>query len=214
MSNQLVASATYGGDTGFVDVSSLIQLGTNSFSITVTNTTGGWTYGYQIMRNNVIVAQGQCGTVGVTGCDDNSRALGLVAVLNPIVVVGGGCATAGTTLCIDQKSGDARFQVQVQYSTSEGGGMSGPGNPIPLAGFGVTEGGLFWFFNAGNPEMLLKIIDACSLNQHFWVFFAATTNVGFTVTVTDSVTGHQAIYRNPDLTAALPVQDTGAMACP
>jgi hypothetical protein len=78
---------------------------------------------------------------------------------------------------------------------------------------GVTEGGLFWFFGATNPEMLIKIIDGCSLGGHFWVFFAATTNVGF-VTVTDTSTGHQAIYYNKDLTAALPVQDTAALSCP
>jgi hypothetical protein len=118
------------------------------------------------------------------------------------------------TLCIDQKPGDGRFQIQITYSTVEGGGLSGSGNAIALSSLGVTQGGLFWFFGATNPEMLIKIIDACSLGGHFWVFYAATTNVGFTVTVTDTVTGHQAIYQNPDQTAALPVQDTSALSCP
>ncbi|HEY6322518.1 MAG TPA: hypothetical protein VJA16_13265 [Thermoanaerobaculia bacterium] len=62
--------------------------------------------------------------------------------------------------------------------------------------------------------MLIKIIDGCSLDSHFWVFFAATTNVGFTVTVTDTQTSHQAVYTNADKHAAPPVQDTSALTCP
>jgi Concanavalin A-like lectin/glucanases superfamily len=120
----------------------------------------------------------------------------------------GGCTSSATTLCID-----GRFQVQVSYSTSQGGGQSGSGNAIALSSLGVTEGGLFWFFGASNPEMLIKVIDGCSLNSKYWVFFAATTNVGFTVTVTDTTTGNHATYKNPDRTAALPVQDTSALPC-
>lgn len=126
----------------------------------------------------------------------------------------GPCVSSSTTLCIDQNPGDGRFQIQVSYNTAQGGGVSGSGDAIPLSSLGVTEGGLFWFFGATNPEMLIKIIDGCSLGGHFWVFYAATTNVGFTVTVVDTSTGHQAVYHNKDLTAALPVQDISALTCP
>jgi len=124
------------------------------------------------------------------------------------------CSPNATTLCIDQNSGDGRFKIQVSYHTTQGGGLSGSGDAIPLSSMGVTQGGLFWFFAASNPEMLIKILDGCAITQHFWVFFAATTNVGFTVTVTDTMTGHQAFYDNADLHAALPVQDTMALSCP
>jgi|GEM_PF-3150281 len=123
----------------------------------------------------------------------------------------GNCTSNSTTLCIDQNPGDGRFKIQVSFHTSS---TSGTGNAIALSGLGVSQGGLFWFFGATNPEMLIKIINGCSLNSHFWVFFAATTNVGFTVTVTDTVTGHQAIYTNPNNHAAPPVQDTSALTCP
>jgi hypothetical protein len=124
------------------------------------------------------------------------------------------CVPNATTLCIDQNPGDKRFQVKVGFSTTQGGGSSGSGGAIPLSSLGVTEGGLFWFFNAANPEMLIKIINACTLNSKFWVFYAATTNVGFTVTVIDTVTGHQRIYANTDRTPAPPVEDGGALSCP
>ena len=49
----------------------------------------------------------------------------------------------------------------------------------------------------------------------YWVFFAAGTNVEFTVTVTDTQTGTVKTYSNPLNTAAPPVQDTSAFAtCP
>jgi hypothetical protein len=125
-----------------------------------------------------------------------------------------GCTPNSTTLCIDQNPGDGRFMIQVSFHTTQGGGFSGSGHAIALSSLGVDQGGLFWFFGSTNPEMLIKVLDGCSLNSHFWVFFAATTNVGFTVTVTDTQTGHQASYTNADKHAALPVQDTSALTCP
>jgi hypothetical protein len=47
----------------------------------------------------------------------------------------------------------------------------------------------------------------------FLDLFAATTNVGFTVTVTDLVTDHQVAHHNKDLTPAPPVQHTSALGC-
>jgi hypothetical protein len=61
--------------------------------------------------------------------------------------------------------------------------------------------------------MLVKVINGCSLNNQFWVFYAATTNVGLTVTVTDEQTGHKHQYTNNDGHAAAPVQDTSALPC-
>jgi hypothetical protein len=62
--------------------------------------------------------------------------------------------------------------------------------------------------------MLIKVVNACAVNNFYWIFYSAGTNVGFTVTVTDMVGGTKKVYTNPDLTAALPVQDTSAIKCP
>lgn len=123
------------------------------------------------------------------------------------------CVPNSTTLCLDNQPGDKRFRVRATYSTTQGGGQSGNGRAIQLNPVGVTRGGLFWFFGADNPEMLVKVLNACSLNNRFWVFYSAGTNVGFQVTVTDTVTGNSKVYTNPDLTAAPPVQDNNALAC-
>lgn len=190
-------------------------------------TFGGSSGAPLLLGNGLVVGQlgGGCAFGGHDpndGCDyANSEFDGAFSVtypaiaqwLNP-VVASGPCVPGATTLCIDHSPGDKRFKIQVSYATSQGGGQSGSGSAIPLSSLGVTEGGLFWFFGPTNPEMLIKIIDGCSLTSHFWLFYAATTNVGFIVTVTDTVALNQAVYTNQDLQAAVPVQDTSALPCP
>jgi hypothetical protein len=117
-----------------------------------------------------------------------------------------GCASTATSLCIG-----GRYAVSVSYQSSS---LSGLGQAIPLNSLGVAEGGLFWFFSLTNPEMLVKIIDGCALNDKHWVFFSAGTNVGLVVTVMDTATGQSVQYTNPNGTAAAPVQDTAALSCP
>jgi hypothetical protein len=51
---------------------------------------------------------------------------------------------------------------------------------------GTSDSGLFYFNNSNNWEMLLKVLNACTLNNRYWVFVSATTNVQFTLTVTDT----------------------------
>jgi hypothetical protein len=190
-------------------------------------TFGGSSGAPLLLANGEVVGQlgGGCAFSGHdpnNGCDyANSEFDGAFSVTFPSIaawlsptVAPGPCVPGATTLCIDQNPGDRRFKIQVSYATSQGGGQSGSGKAISGAGLGVTQGGLFWFFQSSNPELLVKIIDGCSLTSHFWLFYAATTNVGFTVTVTDTVGLNQQTYTNQDLQSAVPVQDTSALACP
>ena len=63
--------------------------------------------------------------------------------------------------------------------------------------------------------MVVKVLDACSFDGHYWVFAAGLTDVAVTLTVTDTDTGASKIYRNPQRTAFLPIQDTSAFSdCP
>ncbi|MGH9363180.1 MAG: S8 family serine peptidase, partial [Thermoanaerobaculia bacterium] len=125
----------------------------------------------------------------------------------------GPCQPGPTTLCIDDQPGDGRFRIEVAFATSQAGGITGAGKAIPLAGLGVADGGLFWFFAPENPEMLVKVLDGCGVNGKYWVFYSAGTNVGFVVTVDDTATGRRRTYSNQDLVAAPPVQDTSAFPC-
>ena len=89
--------------------------------------------------------------------------------------------------------------------------MAATGNAIPF----TRDSGLFYFFEPDNIEMLVKVLDGCAINGSFWVFYAATTDVGFELTVEDLVAGTSRVYTNPVGLPAAPVLDTEAFAtCP
>lgn len=132
------------------------------------------------------------------------------AILLDEVNLATSCIPSDTVMCIDGVPGDHRYKVTVSFHTTQAGGLSGNGQEIPMAPLGVVNGGLFWFSNPENPEMLVKILDGCLVNSRVWVFISAGTNFGFTVTVTDTLFGTTKTYTNNDLTPALPVQDTSA----
>ncbi len=120
------------------------------------------------------------------------------------------CTANSTTLCIDHQPGDSRFAITAAFTSAA---QSGSATPIPLKSLGIAQGGLFWFFAPGNPELLVKILDGCAVNNRFWLFAAADTNVAFTLQLLDTQTGNFTTYTNPPNTAAPPIQDTSALPC-
>lgn len=117
------------------------------------------------------------------------------------------CAPSPTSTCLTND----RFKVRTKWRTQFG--TRNAANVVP---FGSDDSGLFYFFNSNNWEMLLKVLNACDLNPpRFWVFAAATTNVEYTITVTDTEEQRVKTYFNPLGNPAQPVQDTSAFAtCP
>jgi hypothetical protein len=125
----------------------------------------------------------------------------------------GACVPDATTLCVDDVPGDHRFRVTVGFETALNGGQAGAGQAIPLAPLGVRRGGLFWFFDVTNPELLIKVLNGCNVSGHYWVFWSAGTTVGLEVTVTDTLTGRTVRYFNTDGQTAAPVADVEAFVC-
>ena len=54
----------------------------------------------------------------------------------------------------------------------------------------------FWFFDPGNLELAVKVLDGRPVNGRFWVFFGALSDVEYWVTVTDTATGAERQYHN------------------
>jgi PKD repeat protein len=50
--------------------------------------------------------------------------------------------------------------------------------------------------NAGNPEVLVKMVDASGIGQSYWVFYGALTDLNYTLTVRDVATGAAKTYRD------------------
>lgn len=118
----------------------------------------------------------------------------------------GPCTADDTTLCLD----GGRFELEVDWR--DFAGNRGDGQVVP---FGSENSGLFFFFDANNWEMLVKILDGCGLNDRFWVLAAATTNVEYTLRVRDTSTGDVQEYRNRLGNAAAAIIDVEAFAtCP
>jgi photosystem II stability/assembly factor-like uncharacterized protein len=117
---------------------------------------------------------------------------------------GEACIAGERTLCLQ----DGRFEVEVAWKDFSGG--AGEGHVVPGSG---TESGLFWFFQPANWELMVKVLDACSLSNRFWIFSAATTTVEYTLRVRDTWTGQTVEYRNPSGQASPAVTDTGSFAC-
>lgn len=115
------------------------------------------------------------------------------------------CAAGAQTLCMN----NSRFRTEVAWRTASSTGR-GQAVTIPTA----PDSGLFYFFGPSNIELLVKVLNACVFDR-YWVFYSATTNVEFALTVTDTQTGKVKSYFNPLNRAAPPVQDTDAFAtCP
>ncbi len=117
----------------------------------------------------------------------------------------GACVPDEETLCLQ----DGRFEIVGTWTDFDGN--SGPFHFVP-----ATDGaGLAWFFTDDNVEFLIKVLNGCPVNGHFWVFYAATTNVAFSVTVTDLQTGDISVYENPLGSVPLATTDVNAFAtCP
>jgi hypothetical protein len=89
----------------------------------------------------------------------------------------GACVASATTLCLL----DGRFEVVIDYETALP--SSGAGQAVAL----TDESGYFWFFDAANVELVIKVIDGCDYNDRYWVFAGGLTDVGTHLTVRDTL---------------------------
>ena len=142
------------------------------------------------------------------GASLGERAVATLTIVDDDTGGGGStpqCAGGETTLCLQ----DSRFELTGSWSTAQG--TSGPIRAVPI----TDDSGLFWFFDAANLELLVKVIDGCAINDRFWVFAAGTTNVEWTLQVRDLPTGTTKTYHNPQGVDTAATTDTEAFAsCP
>lgn len=119
------------------------------------------------------------------------------------------CDDTATLLCVE----DEHFQIRAFWRTNPTPGTTTDGS-AQVAVWGANSG-LFWFFSPANWEIMVKVLDGCGLNDRYWVFSAATTNVFYRMEVWDVRAGEQKIYFNYPGPPAPAVTDTSAIAtCP
>jgi len=98
------------------------------------------------------------------------------------------------------------FQVEVEWD--DGKGRVGRGIAERL----TADAGDFWFFHPTNIELVVKVLDGCAINDHYWVYAAGLTDVGVTMTVRDLRSGAEKSWTNPLGTRFRPITDPEAFA--
>ncbi|MES1239987.1 MAG: choice-of-anchor Q domain-containing protein [Acidobacteriota bacterium] len=130
---------------------------------------------------------------GFVGCDAGA------------VEINSDCAADGNQLCLGPGN---RFHATAWWTTRDG---TGEAQAVPL----TLDTGAFWFFNANNLELMIKVLDGCAVNGHYWVFVSGLTDVGVEITVRDTVTGKTWNHIHAGGIALPPRLDTGALdICP
>ncbi len=114
----------------------------------------------------------------------------------------GDCQADDRTLCLEQ----GRFTLRARWAA---GDRTGEAHLRPLD----ADTGLYWFFDPGNLEMLVRVVDGCEVNGYRWVFVAGLTDVGFELEVADRDTGERRTYGHAGGGLFEPVRDTGAFSC-
>jgi hypothetical protein len=97
-------------------------------------------------------------------------------------------SSSGSSLYLNNE----RFRVDVSFRTPDGS-QSGVGMAVGL----TSDTGYFWFFSAGNIELVIKVVDGRPVNGHHWVFYGGLTDVEIAITVTDTVAGAIRNYFKP-----------------
>jgi hypothetical protein len=120
------------------------------------------------------------------------------------------CENSATTACLL----GGRFQVAATYYNSIDGKAQGQ-----VLSFGSTraqsdESVFFYFTDPGNFELGVKALDACTVNDSFWIFLGGLTNQGWEVNVLDTKTGKFKTYTNALNITTVTTADTTALACP
>ncbi len=114
----------------------------------------------------------------------------------------GACDPGPEALCLQHE----RFSVEVEWRP-EVGAEPGPGRVVPA---GADDAGMFRFFDGDNWEILIKVLNGCDVNGHWWVYGASTTTLGYLVRVTDTATGDVRKYRNEPGRSAAAITDARA----
>jgi hypothetical protein len=103
------------------------------------------------------------------------------------------CSPSSTKACFLSN----RFAVQVTQG----------GSAARVAASGSASAA-FWRYSSSNWEVLVKVLDGCSINGHYWVFAAGATSVSWSFSVED--TANDLLLFFP---GSCPVTNTTAFDC-
>ncbi len=153
--------------------------------------------------------------VDVAAADDDGRYLAQpVVVRSRVEVIPVGHPDAGacrfpssSKLCLN----DGKFSATSEYQQPETGEWK------PAEGRSLTrDSGYYTFFEPGNVEIFLKVLDACATSGQYWVYVGGATDLAVRVQVEHQPdSGGETVSRGYE-TARGPfvaIRDSGAFTC-
>jgi len=115
--------------------------------------------------------------------------------VNSSTTGGGGCTANSTTVCLLNN----RFRVAIAYVNPFSNPPNQPGNFLGarlLQGTQNPDTALFGFSSAQAVEVVVRVQDTRPFANRFDIYYGGMTDVGYTVTVTDTQTGTTRQYVN------------------
>lgn len=141
--------------------------------------------------------------LGQVGAFPDYRALGIRVLASPTVIEPtSNCQPDETGACVQEE----RFRVSIDWRAADG--SSGTASAEPFS----ADTAYFWIFDPDNIEATVKVLNACPLNGHFWVFAGGMTDLEMTISVEDTETGLVQTYSNALGSNFQTVVDTSAFA--
>ena len=162
-------------NSNFVDIGAAAA---NATSIDVTNLTAGQTVTFRVRARNV---------VGDSGYSNEATG---TTTQQP-----GTCTPNDTTVCLLNN----RFRVKIDYVNPFSNPPNQPGTfraARLLSGAQNPDTALFGFSSAQAVEVVVRLQDTRPFAPRFDVYYGGMTDVGYTVTVTDTQTGATRQYTN------------------
>ena len=117
------------------------------------------------------------------------------------------CGASGSgSLCLLD-----HFSASMTYRVGASGTPEVAATTVPYYNPGS---GLFYFNNPNDWQILVKMLDGCAINGHYWVGTAASTNLFYRLNVINVQGGPNKVYFNYPGPIAPSVLDTSAFNCP
>ena len=159
-----------GGGDEFVEIP--VPLDTNTRTVILSGLEAGETYSVRVRAFNAAGSSEPSNLVTVSTFPEGNL-----------------CEVGAENLCLL----DGRFDVRMKFRNQHGDGEERTGFSLP-----DSDGtGFFWFFEPGNLEVVVKMIDGRSFNGRYWVYLGGISDLDYEVTVTDTYTGERLVHRNP-----------------
>jgi hypothetical protein len=141
----------------------------------------------------------QCGSSGSSSDVQNAR------------IRHGGCSGQINGVPDDQEICLQNDLFLVAIDNISGPAPGGLGTPVRT---GSTDTGIFWFYNDRNWEVMVKVLNGCAINGHYWVFAGALTDQRYRINVFRNSDGALKTYSNQLGTRSRAFADTAAFPCP